>query len=127
MTTTAAVPLRDRFVGCLLGCAVGDALGAPYEGLWAHAIPGEEALLAGFGEFEGYPPGQFTDDTQLTVATVRAVVAAGEVSPPHIAGAIAALFRRSEVVGPGGACMAAAHAFLRTGDWTTCGAAVGQA
>jgi ADP-ribosylglycohydrolase len=84
-------------------------------------------LLAEFGEFEGYPPGQFTDDTQLTVATVRAVVEAGEVSPPRIARSIAALFGRSEVIGPGGACLSAALTFLRTGDWTTCGAESGQA
>lgn len=123
----AGVSLRDRFVGCLLGCVVGDALGAPYEGLWARDIPDEPALLAGFGEFEGYPAGQFTDDTQLTVATVRAVVAAGEVSPLHVARAIAALFARAVVIGPGGACLAAAHAFLETGDWETCGAEHGQA
>jgi ADP-ribosyl-[dinitrogen reductase] hydrolase len=121
------VPLRDRFVGCLLGCAVGDALGAPYEGLWGRGIPDEDTLLAGFGAFEGYPPGQYTDDTQLTVATVRAVVEEGEVSPAAIARKIAALFARSEVVGPGGACLAAAHAFLRTGDWESCGADPGQA
>jgi ADP-ribosylglycohydrolase len=129
MTTSdpAGVPLRDRFVGCLLGCAIGDALGAPYEGLWSNTIPDEQALLAEFGTFEGYPPGQFTDDTQLTVATVRAVLAAGEVSPPHIAREIATLFHRSEVIGPGGACLAAALTFLRTRDWTTCGAEVGQA
>jgi ADP-ribosylglycohydrolase len=102
-------------------------MGAPYEGLWNDAIPGEPELLAEFGHFEGYPPGQFTDDTQLTVATVRAVVASGEVSPPEIALSIANVFRRSEVIGPGGACLSAAHTFLRTGDWSTCGAEVGQA
>jgi ADP-ribosylglycohydrolase len=124
---TAGVPLRDRFLGCLLGCAVGDALGAPFEGLWSHSIPGDEELLAGFAEFEGYPRGQFTDDTQLTLATVRSILATGEVSPADIARSIAALWRRQEVIGPGGACTSAAHRFLRTGEWTTCGAAVGQA
>jgi ADP-ribosylglycohydrolase len=84
-------------------------------------------LLSGFAEFEGYPPGQFTDDTQLTIATVRSVVAVGGVSPAHIARALAALWQRQEVIGPGGACEHAALTFLRTGDWATCGAAVGQA
>lgn len=123
----ADVALRNRFLGCLLGCAVGDALGAPFEGLWSHSIPSDEALLAGFAEFEGYPRGQFTDDTQLTLATVRSILATGEVSPAHIARSIAALWRRQEVIGPGGACTSAALQFLRTRDWTTCGAAVGQA
>jgi ADP-ribosyl-[dinitrogen reductase] hydrolase len=121
------IPLRDKFVGCLLGCAVGDALGAPFEGLWAHSVPDESTLLREFAEFEGYPSGQFTNDTQLTVATARSIVATGGVSPDHIARSIAGLFKRQEVIGPGGACMAAALTFLRTRDWTTCGAEHGQA
>ena len=50
MPTT--IDLRSRFLGCLLGGAVADALGAPFEGLWSHSIPDEPALLADFGEFE---------------------------------------------------------------------------
>ena len=106
---------------------MGDALGAPYEGLWSHSIPDEAMLLAGFAEFEGYPPGQFTDDTQLSVATVEAIVKAGDVVPAEIARSIARLWRNDSVIGPGGACTQAAHRFLKTGDWTSCGAPVGQA
>lgn len=51
----------------------------------------------------------------------------GDVSPPHIARAIAGLWRNQSVIGPGGACTRAATEFLRTGDWTTCGAPPGQA
>jgi ADP-ribosylglycohydrolase len=119
--------LRDRFLGCLLGCAVGDALGAPFEGLWAHSIPDEEVLLAGFAEFEGYPAGQYTDDTQLSVATVKAILKAGDVVPAEVARYIARLWKTASVVGPGGACTRAAHRFLRSGDWTCCGAPAGQA
>ena len=123
----ATVSLRDRFLGCLLGCAIGDALGAPFEGLWSHCIPDGETLLAGYAEFEGYPRGQFTDDTQLTLATVKSILTTGGVSPEHVARSIAALWKRQAVIGPGGACTSAAHTFLRTRDWTTCGAAAGQA
>lgn len=122
-----SVDLRDRFIGCLLGCAVGDALGAPYEGLWSHSIPDADTLLAGFGEFEGYSPGQYTDDTQLSVATVQSILRTRSVSPPDIARAIAGLWKHQSVIGPGGACTHAATHFLRHGDWTACGAAVGQA
>jgi poly(ADP-ribose) glycohydrolase ARH3 len=119
--------LKDRFVGCLFGCAVGDALGAPFEGLWSHSIPEEQALLSGFAEYEGYPTGQYTDDTQLSVATVEAILKARDVEPAMIARSISRLWKTESVVGPGGACTAAAHHFLQSGDWTTCGAAVGQA
>jgi ADP-ribosyl-[dinitrogen reductase] hydrolase len=127
MQNDADVPLRDRFLGCLLGCAVGDALGAPYEGLWSHLIPDTDILMEEFAEFEGYPRGQFTDDTQLTLATVRSILKVGDISPPHIARSIADLWKKQTVIGPGGACSHAALTFLRTGDWQTCGAAVGQA
>jgi ADP-ribosylglycohydrolase len=90
-------------------------------------IPEEESLLAGFAEFEGFPPGQYTDDTQLSVASVQAILRAGELVPAGIARSIARLWQTQAVIGPGGACTWAAHRFLKTGDWTSCGAPVGQA
>ena len=127
MTTSKSRSLRDSIAGCLLGTAVGDALGAPFEGLWADAIPGRDELLAGFVEFEGYPRGQFTDDTQLTLATVESIVECGGIELGHIAQSIAELWRTQQVIGPGGACTRAAHRFLQTGDPTDCGAPIGQA
>src|SRR5262249_11748143 len=41
--------------------------------------------------------------------------------------AIASLWKNHSVIGPGGACTFAANAFLKTRDWTTCGAPMGQA
>jgi ADP-ribosylglycohydrolase len=118
---------RDRFHGCLLGCAVGDALGAPFEGYWDHQLPGRAALLRGFAEVEGYPRGQYTDYTQLTLATIASIVRRGNLEPADVARSIALLWRHDSVVGPGGACTRAATTFLRTRDWKTCGAPVGQA
>src|SRR5262249_32473863 len=45
----------------------------------------------------------------------------------QVARSIAALWKKQAVIGPGGACTHAATTFLRTGDWATCGAPVGQA
>jgi ADP-ribosyl-[dinitrogen reductase] hydrolase len=112
--TNSSIELRDRFLGCLLGCAVGDALDAPFEGVWSRSIPDVDSLLAGFAEFEGYPLGQYTDDTQLSVVTVRAILKSGDVVPAEIACSLARLWKRSSVIGPGGACTKEAHAFLVT-------------
>jgi ADP-ribosylglycohydrolase len=125
--TESRPDLENRFLGCLVGCAVGDALGAPFEGYWEHQLPGRNALLSGFAEVEGYPRGQYTDDTQLTLATVESIVRRGSLEPADVARSIASLWKTQSVVGPGGACTFAANAFLRTRDWTTCGAPVGQA
>jgi ADP-ribosylglycohydrolase len=119
--------LTDRVLGCVLGGAVGDALGAPFEGLWARNVPDPATLLAGYAEYEGFPRGQYTDDTQLTVATLQSVVRLGCIDPADVARRIARLWRSQAVVGPGGACTAAADRLLAGGHWPECGAPVGQA
>lgn len=63
----------DRVRGCLLGGAVGDALGAIVEFDWWGSIKtqyGERGVTA----IEA--PGQFTDDTQMTLFTVDGLIRA---------------------------------------------------
>jgi ADP-ribosylglycohydrolase len=75
--------LRSHFRGCLLGGAVGDALGAPVEFLDL------EEIVRAYGE-QGicdYAPaygklGAITDDTQMTLFTAEAVLSA------HLAAAL---------------------------------------
>ena len=120
-------PSRSKVVGTLLGGAVGDAMGAPFEGLWSHDIPSADSLVSSFHEYHGYPTGQYTDDTQLTIATIQSVVRNGEIVISDIACSIAELWRHHSVIGPGGACTQAAERYLATGDHRNMGAPVGQA
>lgn len=118
---------RNATLGALIGCAVGDAMGAPFEGLWPESIPSPDLLRSGYHEYHGYPSGQYTDDTQLTLATVESIVAQGEISLPDVARCISELWRHQSVIGPGGACTHAAESFLATGEHVGMGAPVGQA
>lgn len=75
--------LRNRFRGCLLGGAVGDALGAPVEFLDL------DEIVRSYGEHGicNYAPaygklGAITDDTQMTLFTAEAVLSA------HLAAAL---------------------------------------
>jgi ADP-ribosylglycohydrolase len=122
-----AAQLTDRVLGCVFGGAVGDALGAPFEGLWSRSIPDATALLAEYAEFEGFPRGQYTDDTQLTIATLQSVIRHRCIDAADVARSISRLWRSQAVVGPGGACTAAADRLLAGGHWSECGAPVGQA
>lgn len=67
----------DHYEGCLLGGAVGDALGAPVEFFGLHKIRetfGRDGV-AGYAEF-GDGAGEFTDDTQMTLFTAEGILRA---------------------------------------------------
>jgi ADP-ribosylglycohydrolase len=68
-------PDQDLYLGCLLGGAVGDALGAPVEFMSAAEITSK----FGPGGIQGYVPafgklGAITDDTQMMLFTAEGVV-----------------------------------------------------
>ncbi len=64
-------PLNFKYQGCLLGLAIGDALGAPVEFLRLPEIKnlyGRDGIID-FHEWRGFKPGSYTDDTQMSLAT----------------------------------------------------------
>ncbi|MFE1169795.1 ADP-ribosylglycohydrolase family protein [Nocardiopsis sp. NPDC058789] len=70
-------PHPDRLTGCLIGGAVGDALGAPVEGLGLDQIHERHGPLGLTDYVEGsYGIGAITDETQLTLRTCDALVRA---------------------------------------------------
>lgn len=87
MADRAGNALTDKCRGCLLGLAVGDALGAPLEFLERDEIAkryGTVRDMIGGGWLQTLP-GEFTDDTQMAVAIARSIVRSGEVDPADIA------------------------------------------
>lgn len=59
--------VRDRAAGVLLAQAVGDALGVPYE--FGAPPPGDPEMIG--GGLGPYAPGEYSDDTQMTVCVAR--------------------------------------------------------
>ena len=71
-------------IGALVGSAVGDALGAPFEfkspGLYRSSYP--VSIVGGVGEMRGgggfgWKPAEFTDDTQMAICLAQSLVQCG--------------------------------------------------
>lgn len=87
----------DRFTGCLLGLATGDALGAPYEGgplerlVWWFIGRTSDGCL------------RWTDDTQMALNLAESLLEVDGVHPESLAKRFAVSYRWSRGYGPGAA------------------------
>lgn len=82
----------DRAAGVLLGQAVGDALGVPYE-FGAPPGPDDLAEMRGGGLIDG-APGEWSDDTAMAVAVAQAAVLHPDLAAPEALTAVARNFLR---------------------------------
>src|SRR3954463_15857411 len=98
--SVADATLKDRFEGCLLGLAVGDALGGKFEAQSADSIrarfPAVEALI-------GYPQEEiwYTDDTQMAIGVAETLAGCGEIIEAQLCAAFVANYVPSRGYGRG--------------------------
>ncbi|MBI4868181.1 MAG: ADP-ribosylglycohydrolase family protein [Candidatus Wallbacteria bacterium] len=119
--------LLTRFKGTVLGCAVGDALGAPFEGKPRSFFLAGTVMLDEFQRLPGYQPGQFTDETQLSVAVAESLIHCGRLDCADVARRFAQLFARGEVVAPGRVTSLAVGRIVSGADWREAAAEEGEA
>ncbi|SMC29272.1 ADP-ribosylglycohydrolase [Andreprevotia lacus DSM 23236] len=85
---------EDRYLGCVLGLAMGDTLGAPYEG-----GPLERTLWRLIGRTrDGLP--RWSDDTQMTLDLAESLLACGQLDQDDLAQRFAASYRWQRGYGP---------------------------
>jgi ADP-ribosylglycohydrolase len=129
------ISIEDKFIGALTGCAVGDALGAPVEGMPADSIRAKYGKVTDFLD-ERFGSGRITDDTQMTVCLTQSILELGNFDAEHAASRFALWIANSdagikEARGVGMACATACRR-LRDGagpensgvDSAGCGAAM---
>ena len=102
--------IHDRARGCLLGGAIGDAMGGPFEGQ-----PGPLR----FREHAGW---RISDDTQLTLATCESIIEMGRISPEHIAARFLQWFRERRLSGLGSSTLKALRDLDAGAHWALAGA-----
>ena len=118
------VPSEEQFRGCLVGQALGDALGFVVEGRppevcreYADKVLGRDEQL-GRGQFSF---GQYSDDTQLARELVQSYTARGRFDPEDYARRISAIFSEGRIVGRGRSTEKAANRLARGIPWDEAG------
>jgi ADP-ribosylglycohydrolase len=132
---------ESQFIGCVVGLAVGDAIGYPAEFRRRQQIL-DEIGPDGITEYirlkdsrfsrpffmggSDHPPGTFTDDTQMTIAVSEALVSHGHRKLDPLMEEMGHLFvdwSRSEKNdrSPGGTCMEGCANLAKGAPWRTAG------
>ncbi len=114
MTTPVSL---DRFLGCVLGQAVGDSLGAPFEGMPA------DNLYWGYGSIDdilknaGGHTLHYTDDTQMMIGVAETLVDYGRIVEDALCSAFAGNYDPKRGYGQG--ARRVLEAMATGGDWRT--------
>jgi len=108
--------LQERFQGCLIGLAVGDATGAPYEGL-----PGDMIFSMGpalsLVETPSAKTRYYTDDTQMAIGVAETLINCGEIREDVLAAAFAENYDPARGYGQGARRII--EAMITGEDWRT--------
>lgn len=120
------IPSEDRFIGCLLGQCLGDALGFVVEGDSPDvcaAYVRDVVLTRRIPDHgrNGYRFGQYSDESQMARELMLSLIEHGELDPEDYARRIALLFAENRVVGRGHATSAAAERLNAGVPWQDAG------
>ena len=113
-------PTTDRALGCLLGLAVGDAIGTTLEFTARDARPPLADMIGG-GPFHLHP-GEWTDDTSMALCLADSLIASGGLDQRDLMERFVRWWREGEnshngrCFDIGIATRQALHRFLETGD-----------
>jgi len=78
--------MKDRFIGCLLGLAIGDSLGSRLEGYPTEAVRRPDLGVTDFlDELWHWSRGRWTDDTKMALALAGSIVESEGFDPERAA------------------------------------------
>jgi len=114
--------VRSRFRGAVLGLAIGDALGMPYEGWDPASIKGSLGKLEFKpAPFRGLASGQFTDDTKMALCHLDSLIEKRRVDAEDIARKFLAWFKSGDWRGIGGTTLRAMKKLEKGASWKESG------
>jgi ADP-ribosyl-[dinitrogen reductase] hydrolase len=99
----------DKILGCIIGGALGDCIGGPYEG---QQMP---------VKLDHQQRWNLSDDTQMTLATCEAISRRGYVDPSAIASVLGSWFKEKRITGVGASTLKALSELNIGGHWALVG------
>ncbi len=93
--------VSDRFTGCLLGLATGDAFAAPFEGVPDWFILSQHGLPDQFMPHPLNDPMRYTDDTEMMIGVAESLVELGRADAAHLLARFAANYTPDRGYGRG--------------------------
>ena len=108
----------ERFEGCIIGGAIGDAFGSGYENIAEE----KDDTFHLFGKPEIREPNwQITDDTQLTLATIEVLINEDRVKPESIAKQFVGYYKKRKLRGIGASTLKSLKELSFGGHWSQAG------
>jgi len=109
----------QRFEGCIIGGAIGDAFGSAYENVVEQK---DDDTLYLFGKPEKVKPTwQITDDTQLTLATIEAMIEDAQLKPEILVKHFLKLYKQRKLRGIGASTLKALRELELGAHWSQVG------
>lgn len=112
--------IKSRIRGSILGTAIGDALGAPFEMMSREQISNIICSLTEYHENVAHPelsPGQWTDDTQLMRPILWSIIKDNAIVPYGIAQFTKQVFEQEQLRGWSKSVTSAAKRLSRNVPW----------
>ncbi|WP_338790527.1 ADP-ribosylglycohydrolase family protein [Bernardetia sp. Wsw4-3y2] len=108
----------ERFEGCIIGGAIGDAFGSGYENQFKE----KEDVIYFYGKPEvKEPKWRITDDTQLTLATIETMTANEKLTPELLAKQFLKYYKQRKIRGIGASTLKALRELEVGGHWSQVG------
>lgn len=121
MGESVSRPQASRFEGCIVGLAIGDALGMPAEGLTHHEIRARWGRIRDFLPASDLAAGQYTDEAQIAVALAESIVQTAGFDPAAAAGALCQWWISGRARRPGQGTAEACERLMRGAAWEQAG------
>ena len=121
-------PDQDKFRGVIVGAAIGDAMGMPFQFLHPQVV--RESFPSLPTTYHRAPEGhvnaalekgQYTDETQLMTLTIEALIEKKAVDLQEVSSSMVRLFEGNEWVTPGRSILAACRHLRKGVPWSEAG------